>query len=62
MHLTGYTSTSPNKNVALKFAFTETSDPEKYPVLLEIDFCSKKGMIRLGADCTAYEGEDEVLV
>ena len=62
VHLTGYTSTSQNINVAFDFAFTKTNDPEKYPVLLVIDFCSDKGMLKLGEDCTAFKGEEEVLV
>ena len=62
MNLTGYTSTSPNIHVALNFAFTKSQDTEKHPVLLVINFCSKKGMLRLGPGCTAFEGEEEVLV
>ena len=62
MNLPGYTSTSPNIDVALKFAYRKSKDTGKHPVLLVIDFCSKIGMHRLGPGCTAFEGEEEVLV
>ena len=62
VHLTGYTSTSPNLKVALNFAFADSKDKFKLPVLLEIHFCSNKGLLRLGRECTAFVGEEEVLV
>ena len=63
LHLTGYTSTSQSMNVALKFAFSDDHrDCDTVPVVLEMAFRSSRGMLRLGEGCTAFGGEDEVLV
>ena len=39
-----------------------TPEPEKLPVVLEIEFHGSKGLFEMSADYTSYPGEDEVLI
>ena len=61
IQLTGYTSTSKQFATALQFAFAECM-PGQVPVVFEIIFKGKSGMIELDDDITAYPGEQEVLL
>lgn len=56
INLIGYTSTSKNQNIALKFAFMEQTD-EKIPVVLEIEFHGQKGLIEMSSEYSAFPGE-----
>ena len=61
MSLTGYTSTSKYFKKALQFALLNRK-PDQVPVVYEIYFSSKSGMIELDDDISAYPGEEEVLL
>ena len=54
--LIGYTSTSKSFKKALDFATVECS-PEQVPVVFEIFFKGKSGLIELDDAITAYPGE-----
>ena len=61
MPLTGYTSSSENKHVALSFAFHDLS-PTEVPVLIKITFRCKRGYFKMTKEYTAYPEEEEVLI
>ena len=61
LQLTGYTSTSQNFDRALEFALFDYS-PSQTPVVFEIFFKGKSGLLEIDDDTTAYPGEQEVLL
>lgn len=56
MHLRGYTSSSSNINVALKYALYQAQAWE-IPVLFEIEFNGSQGLFAVSDEYGAFEGE-----
>ena len=67
INLLGFTSTTLNKKLALKFAIDittlEVNDPSKNPVLLSIEFTGKQQYFFLNSkDYSSYPKEQEILL
>ena len=60
-NLLGYTSTSLDFKIALKFCFKRL-DNQRVPVVFEISFKGSNGLFQLTDDFSAYPDELEVLV
>ena len=61
INLTGYTSTSKDIEVAVRFALNDLTE-DKLAVIFVLDFKSQKGLFEMSKGYTAFPGEDEVLV
>ena len=61
IHLTGYTSTTKNFEVARNFAFADLKE-DRVAVIYQIDFKGTCGLFEMTDEYTAYPGEGEVLV
>ena len=57
----GFTSTSLNKDYALKFS-DNSKNPDKIPVLLVINLTKFDNLFQITEDYTYFRGEDEVLL
>ena len=64
VHLLGYTSTSTNPAVAIKFATKaqETSGGGKVSVIFCIEFRGSQGLFRMSSGYSHYADEDEILL
>lgn len=61
VNLTGYISSSRDRNVAMNFALSDVIEGHK-PVLFQIEFKGDKGLFEMSSGFSAFENEDEVLV
>ena len=67
VHLMGYTSTSLDQDIAIKFAtqsqdFSRSSSKGKEPVVFRIQFRGSQGLFKLSDGFSHYAEESEVLV
>ena len=61
VHLTGYTSTSTDFEIAKKFALYNLGADE-IPVIFSINFKGSQGLFQMSKEYTAYPEENEILV